>query len=214
MIKINLLGKKKVKAPFGLDEVMEKYGINQDQLVELRPILLKAAVILGGLYIANYIPNEMLVREMIELDAQIEVVNQQTQALQKELNEKKDIRKQMEQLNKEEVELQRQLNAVNSLSKDRSLAFKTLDALVSTLPNNVWLSKIEYNDRKVLMEGSSWEYFPINDYVKVLTENTLLQNVMFKGITTETPRQLIQGVPAAAQKIKNFQLELNSKGSS
>jgi len=209
IIKINLLGKKKRKLPFGIDELLEKTGIKLDDLVSLKIPALKIAIILLGLYLADFVPNYILETQIAELDVKLSALTQKTDALQKELSAKREIRKQMEQLTKEESELQRQLNIISSLSKNRSNAFKTLDTLGLVLPPKVWINRIEYIDNKLQLDGESWEYFPINDFVKILNETVQFQAVTLRRITAaQQVDKPISGIPLAAQKIKNFQIEM------
>jgi len=215
MIKVNLLGKKAAASgaiPFGLDEKLAKLGVTPADLEEARPGLARLGVLLAGIYLANAIPFHFHEQKKAELDASLNELNIQSKKLSVELASKKDIRKQMDQLNKEEVELQRQLNAVSALQKDRSLAFRTLDNMIVSLPQKVWFNGLDYKDRLVTVRGGCWEYFPINDFVKAINESTQFTNVNFKGIASEAPQQIVPGVPEAMQKIKNFELEFKVKG--
>jgi Tfp pilus assembly protein PilN len=210
MIRINLLGKKKVAAmPFGLDEKLEKFGVSFTDFNELRPALVRLLVLFAGLYIANYVPTYLHEEKIKELDEKQTKLAQKSAELQKELNTKKDIRKQMEQLNKEEVELQRQLNAVNALQRDRASAFSTLNDIVQQLAKTqkVWVEDLKYENRKITLNGRSWEYFPVNDFVKSITESTRYTNVLFREIAAEEAKKPIAGVPEALQKTKKFNLE-------
>ena len=212
MIRINLLGKKKQAAvPFGLDEKFEKLGINLSDFNDLRPALVRVIALVVGLYVANFVPTYLHEEKMKELDEKQTKLAAKSAELQKELNTKRDIRKQMEQLNKEEVELQRQLNAVNALQRDRASAFSTLNDIVDKLAKSqkVWIEDLKYENRKVIMNGRAWEYFPINDFVKSITESTRFSNVLFKEITAEEAKRLIVGVPEALQKTKKFSLEFS-----
>lgn len=214
MIKINLLGKKHVAAgaiPFGLDEKLAKLGVTPADLMEMRTGLLRAAILIAGLYLANFVPIYFHEKKKAELDIVVNDLTSQAGRLSTELASKKDIRKQMDQLNKEEVELQRQLNAVSALQKDRSLAFRTLDSMIVSLPQKVWFNSLEYRERAVTIKGGCWEYFPINDFVKSINESTQFTSVNFKGIVSENPAQIVTGVPEAMQKIKNFELEFKVK---
>jgi len=213
MIKINLLGKKQVAAPFGLDEHLAKIGIRPDDLVALKPGLIKVAVIALGLYCAEYVPNMLYQERMQELDQQLAGLNDRKTALNKELTAKRDIRKQMETLNKDELDIQRQLNVVNGLQRDRSLAFRTLDNIITALPPKVWVSRISYKSREISIKGASWEYFPINDFIKTINEYTQYTNVNFKGIQATGNAKPLPGVPEAAQKVKNFDVDFVVKGS-
>lgn len=213
MIKINLLGKKQVAAPFGLDEQLAKIGIKPDDLAALKPGLIKAAVIAVGLYCAEYVPNMLYQEKMQELDQQLNGLNERKTALNKDLAAKRDIRKQMETLNKEELDIQRQLNVVNGLQRDRSLAFRTLDNIVTALPPKVWVSQILYKSRAISIKGSSWEYFPINDFIKTINEYTQYTKVNFRGIEASGSAKPLPGVPEAAQKIKTFEVDFEVKSS-
>ncbi len=214
MIRINLLGKKKSSdIPFGLDEQFSKLGINLTEIQELRPALVRVAIVAVGLYIANFIPSYLKEEKMHNLDAELKILTGHSGTLQAELVTKKDIRKQMEQLNKEEVELQRQLNAVNSLQQGRSLAFSTLNDIVAKLAKTqkVWIEDLKYEGQKVTLNGRSWEYLPVNDFVKSITESTRYTGVLFKEITAEEAKKVIPGVPEAMQKTKRFALEFMIK---
>ena len=100
MIKINLLGKKKVQAPFGLDPVMAKLGITTDDILALRPGLIKLMVVGALLYAGDYIPSYILEQKAHELEEKTKIVADKNSKLQGELNAKKEIRKLMEQLQK------------------------------------------------------------------------------------------------------------------
>ncbi len=216
MIKINLLGRKQAAAggmPFGLDEQFSKLGFNASDFQEARPGLIRLAVLLVGFYLASFLPNYFHQTKLEELNAKNAKLTEQASALTKELNAQKGIRKQMEQLNNEENELQRQLNAVSNLQKDRSLAFRTMDNVIMSLPTKVWLNHVDYKDRTVVLKGASWEFFSIHDFVKSINESIQYTNVIFKGIHAEPPSTYAPGIPEALQKVKNFELEFKVKKS-
>ncbi|MGE3261224.1 MAG: PilN domain-containing protein [Bacteriovoracia bacterium] len=214
MIKINLLGKKKSaqKVPFGLDEKLAKLGVTPNDLQEMRPHLVRLAILLVGVYLANYIPTYLHEERVKALDSQLAVLNAKSEVLGKELAAKKDLRRQMEELNKGESELNRQLNAIAALQKDRGLAFRTLDSIVSLLPGKVWINSITFNRRQMRIGGSCWEYFPINDFVKSITEMAQFKDVIFRGIQTEPAKVKVPGVAEQLQRIKSFDLEFSVKG--
>jgi Tfp pilus assembly protein PilN len=215
MIKINLLGKKKASAgkiPFGLDAQFEKLGITTSDLQELRPHLVKVAVLVFGLYLADFVPNYIHQEKLQTLDAKIAGLTVKSDALGKELGSKKELRQKMEELNKGESELQRQLAAIGALQKDRGLAFRTVDSVVNLMPGKVWINTMSYNHRQMRLGGSCWEYFPINDFVKSITEAAQFKDVIFRGIQTEPAKNMVPGVAEQLQRIKNFDLEFTAKG--
>lgn len=215
MIKINLMGKKAATggAPFGLDERLAQLGLSGAELQELRPHLIRFAIMIVGLYLANFVPTYLQEQKIAQLQAEIDSLDAEANKLRAELAAKRDIRKQMEQLNKEEVELQRQLNAVNSLQKDRGLAFRTIDNLMISMPQKIWITSFDYKNKIVNLKGACWEYFPINDFVKVINESTQYADVSFRGITSSTAKEPVKGVPESLQKVKDFEVEFRVKSS-
>lgn len=149
---------------------------------------------------------------MREVDEKLTASTARQQTLLKELNTKKDMRRQMEELNQGEAELQRQLNAIAALQKDRGLGFRAIDNMLTVLPSKVWLKTVSYSKRKVRVSGASWEYFPINDFVKSITEAAQFRDVIFRGIQTEAAKTKVPGVPEQLQRIKNFEMEFTAKG--
>ena len=72
MIRINLLGKKKVSnIPFGLGERLEKLGISGSDLAELRPAIAKIIFIIAGLYLGNFVPTYLHEQKIAALEARI-----------------------------------------------------------------------------------------------------------------------------------------------
>lgn len=218
MIRINLLGKKKAsQVPFGLEEKLEKIGIKYDDLYEMRWALLRVAIVGIGLYLGNHIPTQLHDEKSARLDQETTKLAESEKELQKQLLEKKDVRKQMDMLNKEEVELQRQLNAVGALQKGRGLAFNTLDDLMIQLgsPKKVWLEDLKFENKKISFSGRAWEWFPINDLVKSITESTRYSNVVWKDMTVEASKYSslngLSGVSEGTAKIKRFNLEYTVK---
>lgn len=214
MIKINLMGKKQAApAPFGLDERFASMGLSASELQEARPHLTRFAIMLLGLYLANYVPNYMQEQKIAKLQAEIDALDSNAAKMRTELSTKRDIRRQMDQLNKEELELQRQLNAVSSLQKDRGLAFRTIDNLMIAMPQRVWLKSFEFKNKQVSLKGACWEYFPINDFVKSINESTQYADVSFGGINSITAPEAVKGVPESLQKVKDFEVQFRVKSS-
>lgn len=214
MIKINLLGKKKSAIPPQLAFLyqLEKIGINAEIVESLKWTLLRFLVLIIGLYAVAYVPEELLRREIAVLDAKLGVLSQRKVQLAADLAQKKDLRKKMESINKDEADLQRQLSAITALTKDRVIAFKTLENVTALLPEKVWLKSINLTkENRMNLSGSSWEHSPINDFVRAVTDTTQFTDVQFRGITSEGG-STVPGISAAAQKIKVFDLDFRIKG--
>lgn len=208
-IKINLLGKKKQPAPFGLDKLFEKMGGGKFDFQQFKPTLLKLTAILIAYYATQEVPNFFYGQKIKEQEAKLQTLNAQAGALQKELASKKEIRKQMEQLTKEEAELKRQLDVISSLSKDRTLPFKIVSTVAELIPNNVWLDRLEYRNSTVSFDGLAWEYGAVNAYLRALSENSYFQALTLRSIQAdEVQGKPIPGVPVDIQKLKHFVAEM------
>jgi len=208
MIKVNLLGKKKKTLPFGIDKALEKAGVSEAQLEELKPALPKIGVILVGLYLANFIPNYFYEQRMAELQARQAQVSKTVGDLRKEIGSLKKVRQEMERLQKEEAEVDAQLSAIEGLSRGRERAFNVLNSIVEVLPQKVWLDRLDYRASSMSLAGSSWEFFPINDFVRSLTENTKFEAVTLRSIRAQPVANIEPGIPTADQKTKEFQIEM------
>ncbi len=214
MIKINLLGKKKKPAPFGLDKALERAGINQAQIEEIKPALPKLLTIVAVVYLAYFIPNYFLEQKAAELRAQQQVIGNKLTGIKKELASLKKVREAMDKLTKDEAEIDAQLTTIEGLSNGRGVAFQALNSVVSILPDKVWIDRINYNDGEISMTGASWEYFAINDFVRSLSENTKFEAVTLRNIRAQSSGSLEPGIPASEQKTKNFQIDMLVQGAS
>ena len=198
MIKINLLGKKKTtNIPFQLDEKLARFGIKPEDFETFKPLGMKLVVLTAGIYGASFGPEYFY---KIDFDKEKTAIN-------KELRERREQRKEMEKLNKEESELKRQLDAVQSLNKERTTAFHTVLSIITDLPQKVWLTRLDYKDKKVVMEGASYDYFSINDFFKLVSDRTTNTNVIFRWMRAHPPTHVVAGVPLSVQQIKTFTLE-------
>lgn len=208
-IKINLLGKKKQPAPFGLDKLIDKLGGGKFDFHQFKPTLMKLTALLVAYYAAQAIPDFFYGQKLREQEAKLQTLNAQAAVLQKELTSKKEIRKQMEQLIKEEVELRRQLDVISNLSKDRILPFKIVSTVAELIPNNVWLDKLEFRGSTVSLDGLAWEYGAVNSYLRALSENSYFQALTLRSIQAdEIQGKPIPGVPVDIQKLKHFMAEM------
>ena len=213
MIKVNLLGKKKKPLPFGLDKALDKAGISEAQLAELRPSLPKLAVLVIGIYLANFVPNYLYEQRMQELQEQQAVVAKTVSDLRAEIGSLRKVRQEMERLQKEEGEIEAQLSTIDGLSKGREIAFNVLNSVAEILPAKVWVDRIDYRTNSLDVKGSSWEFFPINDFVRSLTENTKFDAVTLRSIRAQAPSGALEpGIPASEQKTKDFQIEMLVRG--
>jgi Tfp pilus assembly protein PilN len=211
MIRINLLGKKKLKGPLGIDvdDLLGKLGYKGKaaDLLEYKGQAAKILALVVILYLLNIVPQMWLERELAKSDVQFKTLDEQLTAFQKELEGKKTIRAQMNKLQTEEGEIKRQLDIISSLAGNRSQVFRTVERLSALLPEKAWLDVLDLTEANVRLSGSAWDYTNINDFVRSLTENVQFSNIQLQAIASLDNPNPVSGVSKHLQKIKNFTVE-------
>jgi Tfp pilus assembly protein PilN len=213
MIKVNLLGKKKLGGlPPQLQAALDKAGITPEELYELRPGLIKVAVIAAGIYLGGIVPATLHQTKLDELATTLDDVSKKEEELRGSLKQKQAIRQQMNQLNNDERDMRSQLDAVNALQRDRGLSFRTVDLFTKILPERVWISEIKLSDRNVNLQVSAWTLPAANEFIRAITESTQFTDVRFNSITTTPPSAPVEGVRESVQAVKTFELSFKVKG--
>lgn len=213
MIRINLLGKKKIKGPLGidLDDLLAKVGYkgSAQDILQHKDQIVKVGVLILAIYMTSLAPTIWMEQELAKIDADYTQVRSQFEALQKELDSKKIIRTQMNKLQGEEAEVKRQLDIIASLASNRSQVFQTVERVSALLPDQAWIDQFELAENTVKLSGSAWDYTNINDFVRGLSENAQFSVVQLHTITATDVPNPVPGIPKHLQKIKNYSIDFN-----
>ncbi|MDQ6968664.1 MAG: PilN domain-containing protein [Mariprofundaceae bacterium] len=103
-------------------------------------------------------------------------------------------------LDKLRADVERKLSLVDELQQGRFESFKTLIALSSVIPENVWLNSFVDNAGKLKIVGVGESNKSVANFMRALTQSPLFGGVALGVIT----RKLTSGVP-----VRTFNLTLD-----
>lgn len=144
MIRINLLPTKAVK----------KQEAGRQQLVLFAVLLIGAGVGNYYWYADRDAANE-------QLKGQVTVVNEEIRKLDQIIGEVKNIAR-------EKQALEDKLKVLDTLKKNRTGPVKMLDALATSIPKNVWLTKMNENGQTMNLDGSAVSNEDLAEFMKAL----------------------------------------------
>ena len=152
-----------------------------------------------------YIPEPFLVDMM---DTEIETVTQKNTALRKEyaaVNKKvkslKEIEEQVVALKDQEAKLARKLNVVKQIINKRQNPFQIFYYLAQNIPSDVWLTKLELDDKKLILTGHSKTWKSIGTFL----ENIKSSIFFAKDLRYEQPT----GADKAKDRVETFTIIAN-----
>ena len=105
------------------------------------------------------------------------------------------------------------LAVISSLDADRYRAFKVLDTVSLLIPERVWIDRMTFSARQLDVLGASWEFLPINDFVTLLKQSGVFENVRLKAISAQPAPRIVPGVPLALQTQKRYEVNMDIRGS-
>ncbi len=131
-----------------------------------------------------YIP-EMVVEKFYE--SKFETLNKKEVQIRKEVRkttgkvkELDNIRKQVEALKSQETKLSERLKAVKVIINKRQNPFKILQYLAKSIPNNVWLTGLKIEGRKLILRGHAQNWKDIGIFLEALKNSIFLNNLDYK----------------------------------
>jgi Tfp pilus assembly protein PilN len=83
----------------------------------------------------------------------------------------------LDELESQKAEFARKIQLIKDLKKEKSDAVIVLDELSKLIPDWVWLEKVNFNSRRVRMEGRALTNNLIADYIYYLEESLYFRNV-------------------------------------
>lgn len=157
MIEINLSPTKKAA------------GIANVAGIDLSQINVKMMVVA---LIIWFVPEPILVEmwdEEIALhNKKREVLNRELRKLQTKVRGMQNVQKQVDALKEQEEKLARKLQTVKKIINKRQNPFIVLKYIADNIPQNVWLTKLELNDKSLKMVGFAKTWKNIGDFLEAL----------------------------------------------
>ena len=88
----------------------------------------------------------------------------------------------------EAAALERKADFLEALAARRPLAAQSFDALISALPDRVWLTEIVFDPKGIQAKGIAPSNTVLADYISSLAESSPLADVMLRGSSLRTAR--------------------------
>lgn len=109
--------------------------------------------------------------EVKAVQSEIDAVSAEKPKLQAEANKLKQYEDLKKSLEGDEFTIRTKIDTIRKLIADRSTPPKILLALASTVTEEVWISGFKVQDGSVLLQGYSYGFGPISDFMKNLSES-------------------------------------------
>ena len=211
MIKINLLDRKSGSAG-PLSSVVDSLGLADVTPEEWSLYRRLVLIVWVGVWAADYVPAQIRERTLNELRSESAKLEQENQVLMQELKTKEAVRSEKERIETEEAKIKGRLAVISSLDADRYRAFKVLDTVSLLIPERVWIERMTFSTKTLDVVGASWEFLPINDFVTLLKQSGVFDNVRLKQINATPSGRIVPGVPLALQTQKKYEVNMDIRG--
>lgn len=77
----------------------------------------------------------------------------------------------------DEAVIEARITALDKISKDRNREVRVLDLLQTVIPEKAWLTKIQLNPDKVVIQGMAVSDFEVSQFLDALTKSVFLMDV-------------------------------------
>lgn len=188
MIKVNLLtpGKKEVAAGAAPIPAAE----------EAKEPKISMAAVLGAVIITVGIIGYLYLSQSNELSSKRSLLSEK-EARKAELDR---VLKTVAQLEDTKRKLERKVKIIQDLKNKQQSAVKMMDQLSQALPDNVWLTKLTFNNDALNVEGSASTNDLVADFINNMKASNFFFNEKFNGST----RKMVGGA-----EIFDFKLSIN-----
>jgi type IV pilus assembly protein PilN len=179
MIRINLLpfkGKRKKKGA---------------ALTIPAPLIAMVVLLVVSLVIASLV--------FFNLNGKIDRLTETKAARKKELDDLSAKIKDVEDFEKKIIQINKNKNVIVELRRQQSIPVKMLDELGKQLPENVWLSSLNFRDVKITLEGAT---FTNDDVVK------FVNNLKGSKLFTDVYLNVSQSAKEDGQDIYKFSISM------
>ncbi|MBZ4642820.1 MAG: type pilus assembly protein PilN [Deferribacteres bacterium] len=162
MIRINLLStKKKRKLNKGVYE------------------LILFVLVVGFVFVSCFIINSTL-------NSQILIAKTEVDRLNKEFKRLSKIKKEVDGFKKRKEELQKKIDVVKRLKQGQKGYYEILTNLEYAMPEDVWISRFDFNGKDVTLSGASLRTASVNEFILNLFATKMFDNIDLKVVKKTT----------------------------
>jgi type IV pilus assembly protein PilN len=77
----------------------------------------------------------------------------------------------------DEAIIEARIAALDKISKDRSREIRVLDLMQQVIPEKAWLTRVQLNPDKVIVQGMAISDFEVSQFLEALTKSVFLMDV-------------------------------------
>lgn len=173
MIKINLASSSSI----GVSGLGSSLGLSSEAFLsptEVRKEAAKRLVLLLVGPLALYLYEQQnLPTKIAELNEKQQVLNELTSYNSKQANSVAEIKK----FKEDEALIEARISALEKIAKDRQREIRVLDLLQTVIPEKAWLTRVQINPEKVILQGMAMTDSDVSSFLDSLTKSAFLMDV-------------------------------------
>lgn len=110
-------------------------------------------------------------------------LNNEFRKLQSEVRKMQNVQKQVDALKEQEEKLARKLETVKKIINKRQNPYQVLKYIAENIPADVWVEKIELEERSLIIRGYAKKYQDIGSFITSLKNSIFFQNIDYQKPT-------------------------------
>lgn len=216
MIKINLIRsetEKKSQITAKIDEFLEALPPSVREYANFykHPIFIKLVVLLILVKVAGTVIETVSVKILANVEEQRKELQQEIAKAKQDEKKLKDNSNEEETLKKiraEKDEINQKLVVLKSVASVRFRIFNALNRISASIPDKVWITDMNIEEKVIRMKGSSWEFRPISAFESNLKNSGYFFKVSSPPITTSPVNLNLDNfsVPGNLEDLKSFEI--------
>lgn len=178
MIKINLAKRKtsSLSGPESKKGSVRK--IDWDEIKEF-PIL-KLGLAIAICYLTDTFFEKEMRAKVFALNTLYNQINQEKVQLNRKLVQAKGFEKVKEELERDEFILKSKIDTIKNLIDDRGDSPKMLVSLSKSIPDNVWLEKVDIEEQDMSLSGGAMTLSQVSDFIRELNNTAYFSKVTLR----------------------------------
>lgn len=120
------------------------------------------------------------------LNTQILIAKNEIAKLDREFKRLSKIKQEVDGFKKKKESLQRKIDIVKKLKSDQKGYYKVLTTLEYAMPGDLWISKFDYNNGSININGSSLRSSSVNEFILNLYSTKMFNNIELKVVKKVT----------------------------
>ena len=161
------------------ESILSKLEVDPKKVINFA---IRVALCTGGVFVAKHLEKEGLRK----LNLQKKVANEKVQELEKQKSEKEKSIEGFGTMAEQSKEFGHKLDIMKKLADDRVMAIKGLDNIQTHVPTEVWLKRVQFDNHKFQIEGTSTTNRKIRDFIEGLEKTGIFSSISLQNVREDT----------------------------